>query len=172
MAPIDDTVAPARAKITGIYINSALAKSEAIANGFDEAIMLSHDGHVSEGSAENIFIVKNGDLITPDPTQNILEGVTRRCAMTIARDQGVNVIERGIDRSELYTATEVFLTGSAAGIMPVESIDRRPVGDGKTGKITKAIMDVYERAVRGKEPKYRDWVKPVYANRQVKAAAG
>jgi len=166
---IEDTVAPARAKVTGIYINSALAKSEAIANGFDEAIMLSHDGHVSEGSAENIFIVKNGDLITPDPTQNILEGVTRRCAMTIARDLGFTIVERPIDRSELYTASEVFLTGSAAGIMPVESIDRRTVGDGKTGTITKAIMDVYERAVRGKEPRYRDWVTPVYANRRVAA---
>lgn len=168
---IDDTSAPARAKVTGIYINSALAKSEAIANGFDEAILLSNDGHVSEGSAENIFIVKNGELITPDPTQNILEGVTRRCAMTIARDLGMAVIERAIDRTELYTATEVFFTGSAAGIMPVESIDHRPVGDGRTGKMTKAIADVYERAVRGKEPKYRDWVTPVYAGRRVKAAS-
>ncbi|MBV8424651.1 MAG: branched-chain amino acid transaminase [Candidatus Eremiobacteraeota bacterium] len=168
---IDDTVAPARAKVTGIYINSALAKSEALLNGFDEAILLSHDGHVSEGSAENIFIVKNGELITPDPTQNILEGVTRRCAMIIARDLGMTVIERAIDRSELYTATEVFFTGSAAGIMPVESIDRRNVGDGRIGKHTKAIMDVYERAVRGKETKYRDWVTPVYAGRRVKAAA-
>jgi branched-chain amino acid aminotransferase len=169
---IDDTVAPARAKVTGIYINSALAKSEALENGFDEAIMLSHDGHVSEGSAENIFIVKNNVLITPDPTQNILEGITRQCAITIARDLGVTVVERAIDRSELYTASEVFFTGSAAGIMPVESIDRRTVGDGQIGKLTKAISDVYERAVRGKEPKYRDWVTPVYANRRVKAAAG
>lgn len=168
---IDDTAAPARAKVTGIYINSALAKSEALQNGFDEAILLSNDGHVSEGSAENIFIVKNGELITPDPTQNILEGITRRCAITIARDLGMTVVERPIDRSELYIAGEVFFTGSAAGIMPVESIDRRPVGDGRVGKYTKAIADVYERAVRAKEAKYRDWVTPVYAGRRVKAAA-
>jgi branched-chain amino acid aminotransferase len=168
---IDDTVAPARAKVTGIYINSALAKSEALLNGFDEAILLSHDGHVSEGSAENIFIVRDGQLITPDPSQNILEGVTRRCVMTIAEDLGIAVLERTIDRSELYTATEVFFTGSAAGVMPVESIDRRPVGDGRVGKITKAIADVYERAVRGKEPKYHDWVTPVYAGRRLKTAA-
>lgn len=169
---IDDTAAPARAKVTGIYINSALAKSEALLNGFDEAILLSHDGHVSEGSAENIFIVKNGDLVTPDATQNILEGVTRRCALTIARDLGIPIIERAIDRSELYTASEVFFTGSAAGIMPVESIDRRPVGDGRIGKLTTAIRDVYERAVRGKEPKYRNWVTPVYAGRLKAAAVG
>jgi len=169
---IDDTAAPARAKVTGIYINSALAKSEALQNGFDEAILLSNDGHVSEGSAENIFIVKGGDLITPDPTQNILEGITRRCVITIARDLGVTVVERAIDRSELYTASEVFFTGSAAGVMPVESIDRRPVGDGRIGKITKDIRDVYERAVRGKEAAYREWVTPVYAARRVKAAAG
>ena len=169
---MDDASAPARAKVTGIYINSALAKSEALQNGYDEAILLSADGHVSEGSAENIFIVKNGELLTPDPSQNILEGVTRRCVMTIARDLGVAVVERPLDRSELYTATEVFFTGSAAGVMPVESIDRRPVGDGNVGKLTKAISDVYERATRGKEPKYREWVTPVYASRRVKAAVG
>ena len=166
---IDDTAAPARAKVTGIYVNSALAKSEALQNGFDEAILLSQDGHVSEGSAENIFIVKRGELITPDPTQNILEGITRRCVITIARDLGITVVERAIDRSELYTASEVFFTGSAAGVMPVESIDRRPVGDGSIGTFTKQIRDVYERAVRGKETKYRDWVTPVYAGRRIKA---
>jgi branched-chain amino acid aminotransferase len=166
---IDDTVAPARAKVTGIYINSALAKSEALQNGFDEAILLSADGHVSEGSAENIFIVRNGELITPDPSQNILEGITRRCVMTIARDLGIPVVERAIDRSELYTASEVFFTGSAAGVMPVESIDRRPVGDGRTGKLTQKISEVYERATRGKEPKYRDWVTPVYSSRRIPA---
>lgn len=166
---IDDTVAPARAKVTGIYINSALAKSEALQNGFDEAILLSADGHVSEGSAENIFIVRDGELITPDPSQNILEGITRRCVMTIARDLGIPVVERPIDRSELYTASEVFFTGSAAGVMPVESIDRRPVGDGRIGKLTQKISDVYERATRGKEPKYREWVTPVYSSRRIPA---
>jgi branched-chain amino acid aminotransferase len=117
-------------------------------------------------------MVKNDELITPDATQNILEGVTRRCAMTIAKDLGVRLVERAIDRSELYTCSEAFFTGSAAGVMPIESIDRRPIGDGRVGKVTRAIYDVYERAVRGKEPKYRDWVVPVYASRRVKTVAG
>ena len=168
---IDDTVAPARAQITGIYINSALAKSEALQGGFDEAIMLSQDGHVSEGSAENLFMVKGKQLITPDPSQNILEGVTRRSVMTIARDLGIEVVERAIDRSELYTSQELFLTGSAAGVMWIESVDRRPIADGKIGALTKSISDVYERAVRGKEPRYRDWVTPVYAQRRAAAKA-
>ena len=115
----DDTMAPPRAKITGLYVNSALAKSEAVQNGYDEAILLSHDGHVSEGSAENIFIVRRGVLYTPDPSQNVLEGVTRRAIMEIAHHElGLEVVERSIDRGELYCAQEVFLTGTAVGICP------------------------------------------------------
>ena len=114
---VDDTSMPARGKITGAYVNSALAKSEAILNGFDEAIMLSHDGHVSEGSAENIFIVRDGVLYTPGPSDNILEGITRRTLIALARAElGLTVVERCIDRSELFCAQEVMLTGSAAGI--------------------------------------------------------
>ncbi|HUY10677.1 MAG TPA: branched-chain amino acid transaminase [Candidatus Dormibacteraeota bacterium] len=160
---IDDTMAPPRGKITGLYVNSALAKSEAIFNGYDEAIMLSHDGHVAEGSAENIFIVRGEELSTPDPSQNVLEGCTRRAVMQIAADFiGVKTIERSIDRGELYAADEVFFSGSAAGLVHVASIDGRSVGDGTMGPIAKQIFEVYERAVRGKEARYRSWLTPTY----------
>jgi len=162
----DDSAAPPRAKITGLYVNSALAKSEAISNGFDEAIMLSHDGHVAEGSAENIFIVKNGVLLTPDPSQNVLEGCTRRAIIEIARREfGLEVVERAIDRSELYGAEEIFFTGTAVGVVYVRSVDRRDVADGRAGPITQKLASFYERLVRGGEPNYRKLLTPVYAGR-------
>jgi len=167
----DDSAAPPRAKITGLYVNSALAKSEAISNGFDEAIMLSHDGHVAEGSAENIFIVKNGVLLTPDPSQNVLEGCTRRAVIEIARNEfGLEVVERAIDRSELYGAEEIFFSGTAVGVVYVRSVDRRDVADGKIGPVTQKIASFYERLVCGREPKYRKWLTPVYAGRAVATA--
>jgi branched-chain amino acid aminotransferase len=160
----DDTMAPPRAKITGLYVNSALAKSEAVTNGYDEAILLSHDGHVSEGSAENIFLVRRGVLYTPDPSQNVLEGCTRRAIMDVAREEfGLEVVERSIDRGELYSAEEVFFTGTAAGICHVASIDRRIVGDGRIGPVSKRLADFYQRLVLGREPRYSAWVTPVYA---------
>jgi branched-chain amino acid aminotransferase len=166
----DDSAAPPRAKITGLYVNSALAKSEAVANGYDEAILLSHEGHVSEGSAENIFLVKGGVLYTPDPSQNVLEGCTRRSIMQIAQDDfDIPIVERSIDRSELYGADEVFFTGTAAGVVYVQSVDRRVVGDGKIGPITKRLADFYERIVRGKESKYSSWLTRTYAGREVRA---
>lgn len=166
----DDSAAPPRAKVTGLYVNSALAKSEAIANGFDEAIMLSHDGHVAEGSAENIFMVKKGVLYTPDPSQNILEGCTRRSIMEIAtREFGMEIVERSIDRSELYGADEVFFTGTAAGVIHVASVDRRIVGDGSIGPVAKKLAGFYENVVRGREPKYASWLTATYAGRAVKA---
>src|ERR671934_242193 len=129
---IDDNVAPPRAKITGIYVNSALAKSEAMENGFDEAIMLTHDGHVCEGSAENLFIVRDGKVFTPPATDNILEGITRLALMQLMKEElGLEVVERSIDRSELYVADEVFLCGTGAQISPVVDVDRRQVGDGR-----------------------------------------
>jgi branched-chain amino acid aminotransferase len=162
---VDDLIAPARAKVTGVYINSALAKSEAILNGFDEAIMLSHDGHVSEGSAENIFVVRNGVLYTPDASQNILEGCTRRTIMTLAdAELGLPVVERSIDRSELFAAEEVFLTGSAAGVQFVRSVDHRIVGDGKQGPITRKLAEVYDQVVRGALPTYGSWLTPTYGD--------
>jgi branched-chain amino acid aminotransferase len=168
---IDDTMAPARGKITGTYVNSALAKSDAIQSGFDEAILLSAEGHVCEGSAENIFVVRKGVLYTPDPSQNILEGVTRRIVMTLAREElGLEVVERAIDRSELYIADEVFITGSAAGVQWIESIDHRTVGTGERGPIAGQLIGLYERVVRGGVPAYSSWLTPTYAGRQ-KAAS-
>ncbi|CAN5607620.1 branched-chain amino acid transaminase [soil metagenome] len=159
----DDNAIPARGKITGAYVNGALAKSEAQLNGFDEAIVLTADGHVSEGSAENLFIVKEGRLITAPVTDNILEGITRRRLMEMARDElKLEVIERSIDRTELYGADEVFLCGTGAQISPVIEIDRRAIGSGRPGAITKDLSRLYFDAVRGRAPAYRDWLTPVY----------
>jgi branched-chain amino acid aminotransferase len=167
----DDTMAPPRAKITGLYVNSALAKSEAFQNGYDEAILLSHDGHVSEGSAENIFLVRNGALYTPDPSQNVLEGCTRRAIMQIAQEQfNIPIVERSIDRGELYSAEEIFFTGTAAGIGHIASVDKRVVGDGKMGPVTRKLSEFYQRAVRNQEPAYANWITSTYRNRE-KAAA-
>jgi branched-chain amino acid aminotransferase len=159
----DDNAIPARGKITGAYVNGALAKSEAQLNGFDEAIVLTADGHVSEGSAENLFIVRNGVLVTAPVTDNILEGITRRRLMEMARGElGVDVEERTIDRTELYVADEVFLCGTGAQISPVIEIDRRPIGTGRPGPITRDLSRSYFDAVRGRLPAYRDWLTPVY----------
>jgi branched-chain amino acid aminotransferase len=159
----DDNAIPARGKITGAYVNGALAKSEAQLNGFDEAIVLTAGGHVSEGSAENLFIVKSGVLITPPVTDNILEGITRRRLLGIARDDlGITTLERSIDRTELYGADEVFLCGTGAQISPVIEIDRRAIGTGRPGPVSRDLSRVYFDAVRGRTPAYRDWLTPVY----------
>jgi branched-chain amino acid aminotransferase len=159
---VDDLGIPARAKVNGLYINSALAKTEALENGFDEAIMLDERGHVSEGSGENIFLVRGGKLITPPPSDNILEGITRDSIMTIARDAlGVDCVERSIDRSELYVADECFMTGTAAHVTSVVEVDRRPVGMGQPGDITKRLADVYYDALRGRDEKYAKWLTAV-----------
>jgi branched-chain amino acid aminotransferase len=126
---------------------------------------------VCEGSAENVFMVRRGVLYTPDPSQNILEGVTRRAIITLAKDElGLDVVERAIDRSELVIAEELFITGSAAGVQWIESIDKRPVGDGKRGPIATALIDAYDRAIHGAIPKYEDWLTRTYAGRH-KAAS-
>ncbi|HEX6475389.1 MAG TPA: branched-chain amino acid transaminase [Candidatus Limnocylindria bacterium] len=159
----DDNAIPARGKITGAYVNGALAKSEAQLNGYDEAIVLTQDGHVSEGSAENLFIVKSGKLITPPVTDNILEGITRRRLMAVARERlEVPVEERQIDRTELYNADEVFLCGTGAQLSPVVEIDRRMIAGGRPGPITRQLHDIYFDAVRGRVDAYRDWLTPVY----------
>jgi branched-chain amino acid aminotransferase len=159
----DDNAIPARGKITGAYVNGALAKSEAQLNGYDEAIVLTQDGHVSEGSAENLFVVKSGKLITPSVTDNILEGITRRRLMSVARERlETPVEERQIDRTELYNADEVFLCGTGAQISPVVEIDRRAIGTGRPGPITRQLHDLYFDAVRGRVDAYRDWLTPVY----------
>ncbi|MEX0710521.1 MAG: branched-chain amino acid transaminase [Chloroflexota bacterium] len=158
----DDNAIPARSKITGSYVNGAFAKSEAQMNGYDEALMLTQDGHVSEGSAENLFIVREGILITPPVSDNILEGITRSHIITMAGDLGIIVSERTIDRTELYMADEVFLCGTGAQLAPVVEIDRRAIGSGKVGPITRRLHKLYFDAVRGRSDAYRDWLTPVY----------
>lgn len=161
---VADTGIPARAKITGIYANSALAKTEAQLNGFDEAIMLDDRGHVSEGSGENIFVVQDGRLITPPPSSDILVGITRDTVMTLARQElNIETVERDIDRTELYTADECFMTGTAAHVTPVVEVDHRPIGDGKMGPITGRLVQLYFDVIKGKNPKYRHWCTPCYS---------
>jgi branched-chain amino acid aminotransferase len=159
----DYNVIPPNAKITGLYANNALAKSEAIENGFDEAIMLTPDGHVSEGSGENIFLVIDGKLVTPATYSNILMGITRDTVIKLAQNElGIETIERQVDRSELYIADECFLTGTAAHITPVAEIDHRKIGSGEIGEITKRLQQLYFEVIRGNNPKYLDWCTPVY----------
>ncbi|HEX4206866.1 MAG TPA: branched-chain amino acid transaminase [Ktedonobacteraceae bacterium] len=161
---IDDNAIPARAKVCGAYVNSAFAKTEAVENGFDEAIMLTNEGNVSEGSAENIFLISNGQIITPAPTENILLGVTRDTIMQLARRElGIITQERAMDRTELYNADELFLCGTGAQVAPVVSVDHRAVGNGEVGPLTDRLQKLYFEVVKGK-PEYRDeWCTPVYA---------
>jgi len=155
---VDDTMIPARGKICGIYVNSALAKTEACENGFDEAILLTHDGHVSEGSGENIFLVLEGKLVTPPPSDNILMGVTRDTVIKLAKNElGIDTIERQVDRSELYIAEECFFTGTAAHIAPIVEIDYRPVGTGEFGKISTELQNLFNEVILGRKPKYSEW---------------
>lgn len=158
----DDNAIPARGKITGAYVNGAFAKSEAQLNGYDEAVVLTADGHVSEGSAENLFMVHEGALITPPTTDNILEGITRRRLMQVAGDLGIGVLQRSIDRTELYTADELFLCGTGAQISPIIEVDRRTIGSGRIGPITRRLSTTYFDAVRGKVDAYRGWLTPIF----------
>jgi branched-chain amino acid aminotransferase len=158
---VDDTGIPPRAKVTGIYANSALAKTEANLNGFDEAIMLNMDGHVSEGSGENIFMIRKGKLITPAAGDNILEGITAATVVQVAREElGLETVERTIDRSELYVCDELFMTGTAAHLTPIVEVDHRPVGDGRPGPLTSKLSELFYDIIRGKNAKYRQWCTP------------
>lgn len=159
---IEDNAIPARGKICGAYVNSALASDEARANGFDDAIFLTEDGHVSEGSASNLFLVRQGHLITPPVYDNVLEGITRATIMEMARDLWMETIERRIDRSELYLAEEVFLAGTAFEIAPVIEVDRRAVGKGTVGPITRRLRADYQEVVRGQTARGAHWRYPVY----------
>ncbi|MCH2656904.1 MAG: branched-chain amino acid transaminase [Dehalococcoidia bacterium] len=159
---VDDMGIPPRAKVTGIYVNSALAKTEAQLNGFDEAIVLNTDGHVSEGSGENIFIIRDGVLLTPPPSDNVLEGITAQTVKILAANElGIETIERTIDRTELYIADEVFMTGTAAHVTPVVEVDRRSINGGVPGPITKQLVESYSNVIRGKNKNYEDWCLPV-----------
>lgn len=151
-----------RAKLTGLYVTNALAKTEAIERGFDEAIMLTADGYVAEGSGENIFLIIDGQLVTPASYDGILMGITRHKVMQLAETElGIKTIERHVDRVELYSATECFLTGTAAHITPVAEIDGRKIGDGEIGPITAKLQKIYADVIKGNNPKYLDWCTPV-----------
>lgn len=159
---IEDNAIPARAKICGAYVNSALASDDARRSGFDEALFLNESGHVAEGATCNLFMVRKGALVTPPTTENVLEGITRDCIMELARHElGVPVVERPIDRSELYISEELFLTGTAVGIAPVVRVDHRPVHDGTIGAITRHLRQLYSDAARGHLRTYRKWLVPV-----------
>jgi len=158
-----DNVIPPSAKITGLYINNAFTKTEAADKGFDEGIMLSPDGHVSEGSGENLFILKDGQLITPPVNNSILVGITRNTVMTLAKNEmGIETIERPIDPEELFSADECFLTGTAAHVTPIAEIDNRKIGNGGVGEIAGRLQKLYFEVIKGNNPKYIDWCTPVY----------
>ena len=155
---IDDLMIPPRVKISGHYVNGILAKTEAVMAGFDEAIMLTQEGNVSERTGENLFMISNGTIYMPPVADNNLTGITRDSAITLAKKElGIDVVERNIRRSEIYLADEVFLTGTAAHITPVGSLDSRPIGDGGVGPITRKIRDLYIDLIRGNNPDYLDW---------------
>lgn len=159
----DDTMFPPRAKVTGLYINSAIAKTEAVENGYDEAILLTADGHVSEGTGQNILIIIDNILVSPPSTDDILMGITRDTVMKLTKAElGLEVQERSIDRSELYMAEEAFFTGTASHLTPILEVDHRKVGTGQIGPHTRRLMKMYFDIIRGKNPKYKEqWCTPV-----------
>jgi branched-chain amino acid aminotransferase len=168
----DDNAIPGRAKVTGNYINTALIKNEARRNGYDEAIALNHNGYVVEGSAENIFLIRNGSLVTPSVADGILEGITRDTIIKLAQDElGIATCERQVARTELYYSDEIFLTGTGAQVAPVGSVDGRKVGGGEIGPITRELQRLYFEVVKGQQNKYRDWLTAVGAGKASQAAA-
>jgi len=167
---INDNSIPARGKISGAYANSALIKSDALLAGYDEAFVLTQDGHLSEGSAANVMMVRNGKLITSPITDDILEGITRNTLMTLAREElGIEVVERKIDRTEIYIADEILMCGTGMQVAAVTQVEHRKIGSGKMGEITEALRDLYFDLVVGKLPKYRHWVEPVYVDEIVQS---
>jgi branched-chain amino acid aminotransferase len=160
---IDDNMIPARGKITGAYANSAFIKTDALRSGFDEALVLTHEGHVSEGSAENIFMVRDGIVITPPVTENILEGITRRTVIQLVREElGLTLVERPIDRTEVFLCDEFFMTGTGAQVVAITRVDHRPIGSGSMGPVVGELRALYDDVVRGRMAKYRSWNEPVY----------
>ncbi len=153
-----DNAQPSRAKINGSYINASLMKNEALLNGYEEAIALDHNGHVSEGTVANLFIVRDGTLITPDKSTDLLEGITRASIIEIAKEQGIKTEQRAVDRSELYIADELFMCGSSARIVPILSVDKRPIGNGRPGQMTKRLAEQYADVQRGKAEDTHRWL--------------
>jgi len=152
---------PATAKATGNYLNAQLIKMEAIANGYVEGIGLDIQGHVSEGSGENLFLVRSGVLITPDLASSLLSGITRDAVMTLAKELGIEVREQLVPRGQLYTSDELFFTGTAAEITPIRSVDRIPVGDGRPGEITRRLIAEFRRVISGETEDRYGWLTPI-----------
>jgi branched-chain amino acid aminotransferase len=159
---ISDNSIPARAKITGAYINTALATEDANAAGYDDCLMLTEDGHIAEGSAANFFMIQGRTLVTPPVTDDILVGITRAAVMQLAADVELDVVERSVDRTEVYQADEAFLCGTGVQVAPIIEVDGRAVGTGRPGTTTLRLQEAYFRAVRGNDPRYRQWCTPVY----------
>ncbi len=167
---VEDTAIPARGKINGAYVNSALAKSDAMLSGFDDAIVLNQDGHVAEATVANFMMVRKGVLITPPITSNLLEGITRKSLMQLARDEmGLEIVERNIDRSELYMADEAFFCGTGVQMAAIGSIDHRQIGSGRKGPIATELGALQHRVLTGQEAKYADWLTPIHASEPVTA---
>lgn len=167
---VNDNSIPARGKVAGSYANSALIKSDAILSGFDEALVLTSDGHLSESSAANILMVRNGKLVTPPISDDILEGITRRTILQLAREElGIEVEERKIDRTEVYIADEMMMCGTGMQIAAVTKVEHRNIGTGQMGEVTQKLRDLYFEVVSGRVPKYRAWLDPVYVRESVKA---
>jgi branched-chain amino acid aminotransferase len=163
---VDDNVIPARGKIAGAYVNSAFAKTDAQRAGFDEVIVLNSDGHISEGSAANFFLLRNGAFATPPITDNVLEGITRRTVIQLIRDElKMEVQERQIDRTELYLADEAFFCGTGVQISAITRADFREIGSGKIGEMTQRLRAIYFDVVKGRAPKFRNWCYPVFDSR-------
>lgn len=162
---VDDNMIPARGKIAGAYVNSAFAKTDAVRAGFEEAIVLNQDGHVSEGTAANFFLIRQGIAATPPVTDNVLEGVTRRTVLQLLREKlGLTVVERRIDRTEIYLAEEAFFCGTGIQIAAITRVDHRPIGTGRIGRATSDLRKLYFEVVRGRRAEYRQWCQPVYAD--------
>lgn len=167
---IDDNSIPARGKVSGAYANSALIKTDAILAGYDEAIVLNNDGHVSEMSAANFFMVRDGVVITPPFQSNILEGIVRRSVIQLLQDElHIEVVERDIDRTEVYLADEAWMCGTGVQLAAITRVEHRPIGSGKMGAITSQIRDLFMDVVTGRAAAYRHWLTPVYAAEPIKA---
>lgn len=166
---IDDNAIPARGKISGSYANSALIKTDAVLSGYDEALVLNEDGHISEMSAANFFLIRDGVAITPPITANILEGITRRSLIEMLREKmGIEVVERSIDRTEIYIADEAFMCGTGVQLAAITRVEHRPIGSGKMGPITEELRSLYYDVVAGRVPEYRHWLTPIYATEPAK----
>jgi len=167
---VSDNSIPPRGKLTGSYVNSSLAKTDAVLAGFDEALMLNEAGHVCEGSVENVFIVRRGELVTPPLTDDVLEGITRATVIELATELGHTVVERSVDRTEVYLADEAFLCGTGIQLTAITRVDHRPIGSGTSGPVTTAIRDLFFDVVRGRSARHREWCRPVFEEARVDAA--